>query len=182
MKYSAVILALAVGAFALPQEASSITSAPPSGTSASLTPQQTCLNACDATDVTCRAQCLGVARPNESQVADTTDCAMECNQGSGSPEDTKKYGDCLQKCYADFFPSSQTLGGNAPNGGAATGTAATGTAAENGPSGTAQGTGAEPTGDATGSAAPESTGAAAINSVHIAGAGLAGLVLAVFSL
>jgi len=175
MKYSAVILALALGAFALPQEASTITSAPATGTSSAKSPEQTCLDSCDITDVTCRAECLGVARPNESQVEETTKCAEDCDQGSGSPEDTKKYGECQQACFAKYFPSSQTL--DAPGG--ASNAAATGTGA----SGTAQGTGAEPTSDATGSAdQPGSTGAASLNSVHIAGAGLAGLVLAVFGL
>jgi hypothetical protein len=134
MKYAVIIASLALGVFAFPQDqASTITSAPavPSYTP---TPQQQCAAKCDDADVTCKAECFGVARPNTSQILETNKCAAECDQGSGSPEDTKKFGECLQDCYAKFFPSSQTLSGPAPaSDAAATGTV-TGTATEEGKS------------------------------------------------
>lgn len=188
MKYSTVLLSLAIGAFALPQDATTTTSA--------LTPfqsQQACAEKCDAADVTCKAQCLGVARPNESQVNESTKCAMECDQGDGSPEATKKYGECQQDCYAKFFPSSQTLSVPAAASNAVSNTAGnadpTGSASPssgNSPSGTGSDSkDPEETGSNTesGSAsAPSGTGAANSNKVQFAGAGLAGLALAVFGL
>jgi hypothetical protein len=135
MKYSVIVASLALGVFAIPQEQSSTITSAPAAPSYSQTPQQSCAAQCDDADVTCKAQCFGVARPNTSQVLETTKCAEECDQGSGSPEDTKKFGDCLQKCYADFFPSSQTLDGGAPGSPASSaGAQGTGTAGE--PTGT----------------------------------------------
>jgi len=185
MKYSVIIASLALGAFALPQDqASTITSAPavPSYTP---TPQQQCADKCDVADVTCRAECFGVARPNTSQILETTECAMKCDQGNGSPEDTQKYADCQQACFASFFPSSQTLGAPAPASNAATTGTATGT-----PTGTEEGGPQETGGDGNDSEESQSgtadgaspTGAANSNTVGIAGAGLAGLALAVFGL
>ena len=136
MKYSAVLL-FAVGAFAIPQDAS-ITSAPASAPSAVLTPQQSCAVACPEGDVTCQAACVGVARPNSSQAVETTECAAECDQGDGSPEATQRYSDCVQSCIAKLFPSSQTV--NVPGGAAAS------NAASNAASGT--GSGAAATGSA----------------------------------
>jgi hypothetical protein len=108
MKYT-VILALAVGAFARPQDASSITSAPASAASAALTPQVSCALACDPADVTCQASCMGIARPNSSQAVETNECAAKCDQGDGSPAATEKFSQCVQSCIASFFPSSQTV-------------------------------------------------------------------------
>lgn len=189
MKYSAVILSFALGVFALPQEASSVTTPAPSAPSVSFTPQQTCAAACADDDVTCKAECFGVARPNTSQILETTQCAMDCDQGSGSPEDTKAYGDCQQACYAKYFPSSQTLGvgGPAPasSAGGAAPTGSDGAAAPTGASQSPTGTGAQASGSGTptGSAAGnQPTGAASSNKVQLAGAGIAGLAMAIFAL
>lgn len=112
MKYTAALIALAAGALALPQEASSITSAPTA--SVSLTPTQSCLASCSAGDVTCQAACVGVARPNSSQAVETNECAARCDQGDGSPEATEAYAKCQQDCFASLFPSTQTLAPFAP--------------------------------------------------------------------
>lgn len=110
MKYSAILFALALGVAAIPQDqTSTITSAPSPTTTQSAT--EICLGKCDSADVTCQARCVGVARPNESQIAETTECAAKCDQGDGSPEATEKYADCQQACLAKYFPSSQTLSG-----------------------------------------------------------------------
>ena len=132
MKYSVTLLALAAVAFALPQEASSITSAPVA--SASLDPYtaslMSCVSSCDAADVTCQAQCVGVARPNSSQVVETNECAAKCDQGDGSKQATDDYAKCQSDCFASLFPSSQTLAPAA--GGASSGSAkATGSAGSN---------------------------------------------------
>ncbi|KAF2750613.1 hypothetical protein M011DRAFT_464417 [Sporormia fimetaria CBS 119925] len=189
MKYSAVILSLALSAFAMPQEQASTITESAAAPSHSFTPQELCSQKCDDSDVTCKAECFGVARPNESQVNETTKCAMECDQGSGSPEDTEAYAKCQADCFARLFPSSQTL--QAPGGQASD--APSGTANPDGtaaPTGTdAEATGSpsegegEGEGEATGSpSTAEPSGAASANTVKLAGVGLAGLALAVFGL
>ncbi|KAF2270730.1 hypothetical protein CC78DRAFT_574020 [Lojkania enalia] len=190
MKYSAILVALVAGAFARPQEASTITSAPASAASVSLTPQQSCATACPAGDVTCQAACFGVARPNSSQASETNECAAQCDQGDGSPEATEKYAECQQACFASLFPSTQTAGFNAPvpsqaASNAASATNAAETAASSGASQAVSGTGAEstPSGSASGSAASTTpTGAANANNAQYAGAaGIVGL-FALFAL
>lgn len=185
MKYSAVLLALAVGAFAMPQDASQVTSAPATTQTPTLTPQQSCAVACDPADVTCQAACLGIARPNSSQAVATNECAAKCDQGDGSPEATEKFSQCVQSCIASLFPSSQTVAipgaaSNAPASG--TGAAATGSSAPTGSAASGSGSG-RPTGSSTESGSPpaQSTGAASSNGIQAVGAGLAGL-LAIFAL
>jgi hypothetical protein len=108
MKFSAVLL-FAVGAFALPQDAS-VTSAPtsaipiPSG----LSPAVSCALACNAGDVTCQAACLGAAHANASQAIATNECAARCDQGDGSEEASIAFGECQAACINSLFPSSQT--------------------------------------------------------------------------
>lgn len=78
-----------------------------SGTSSSTDPTATCLAACKAGDVNCQAQCVNVPFPDESQINATLACSTnECSQGDGGPSDTKKYGDCLASCAADFYYTS----------------------------------------------------------------------------
>lgn len=193
MKYIA-ILALAVGALARPQDASSITSAPPTAASAALTPQVSCALACNPGDVTCQAACLGIARPNSSQVVETNECAAKCDQGDGSPAATEKFSQCVQACISSHFPSSQTAfggPGNAAPSGAASSAGATGavqsaasSAAASGASKAASATGSQATGSATSSTTASTSSPGAGNSVQVqaAGVGLAGLVFALFAL
>lgn len=188
MKYSIALVALAAVAFALPQEQSSITSAP--APSASLDPRiaslMSCVQSCDPTDVTCQAQCAGVARPNSSQAVETNECAAKCDQGDGSKEQTEAYAKCQADCFASLFPSTQTAAPFAP-GAASSGAAGTTASGSNSASAGSSptGTGAQQTdasGSPTGSATQGSgTGAANSNSAKILGAGLAGF-LAVFAL
>lgn len=198
MKYSAALLALAAGVFALPQESgSSITSAPVA--SASLTPQVSCALSCDPADVTCQAACLGIARPNSSQAVETNECAAKCDQGDGSPSATEKYAKCQQDCFASLFPSTQTIAPFAP--GAASSAGASAGASATGSSSGAASTGAAASGSPSGSGSPAATssgavsgspsgsgasssptpGAAQANSAQIVGAGLVGL-MAIFAL
>lgn len=109
MKYSVIIPALALVGFAVAQEGT-----PTNSATTPYESQEQCAEDCDPADVTCRAQCLGVARPNTEQVMETTECAAACDQGDGSAEATRRYGECQQACYASFYPSSQTLGGVPP--------------------------------------------------------------------
>ncbi|KAI4611251.1 uncharacterized protein J4E88_008843 [Alternaria novae-zelandiae] len=189
MKYSAVLL-FAIGAFALPQDAS-VTSAPaaaaiPSG----LSPAISCAMDCDAGDVNCQAACLGNARPNASQAIATNECAAKCDQGDGSTSDSIAYAKCVDSCINSLFPSSQTAFAPGAAGGAVASGSASGSAAA-GASASATGS-ANPTatsGDSASASGTESgsgagaasTGAADKASARIAGAGLAGL-LAIFAL
>jgi hypothetical protein len=52
MKY-AVILSLALGAFAVPQNAATVTSAPAAPLASGLTPAVSCVLQCDPKDVNC---------------------------------------------------------------------------------------------------------------------------------
>lgn len=131
MKYTAILVTLVAGVFAIPQQGS-VTSAPATTAAISLTPQQTCLATCNPSDVTCRAACLGIARPNSKQAVDTNECVAKCDQGDGSKEATDKYTECRNACIASIFPSTQTIapfgpGGVASNAASATASAATGT-------------------------------------------------------
>jgi len=167
MKYAAVVLAFATGAFAVPQ-AASVTPAPSASATPGLLPSVSCVLACPAGDVTCQAACVGNARPNASQAIATNECAAKCDQGNGSPEASAAYAKCVSNCINSLFPSSQTAFG--PGGAAASSAAASGSNAAN-PT-------AQQTGSATGTAAAGAThtGAADINSARLAGAGLAGLL------
>ncbi|KAF2203741.1 hypothetical protein GQ43DRAFT_438547 [Delitschia confertaspora ATCC 74209] len=186
MKYPAILLsALVSGVWAIPQ-ASSVTAAP-SAVSVAMSPQQTCLARCDITDVNCKAQCIGGAHPNESQADETTQCARQCDQGSGTTEETDKYAACQQACIASHFPTSQTLGpaqaSNAPGKATVTGSAVSGASQ----TGTFTATGSSSQGSGTSSASASGTeaaktGAANSNSVQMGAAGLAGLALAIFAL
>ena len=178
MKYTTALLAFAVGALAQ----SSITSAPATTAAPGVSPQISCLSSCDPSDVTCRASCMGIARPNSSQAVETTECAAKCDQGDGSAEESQKFSDCVQSCIAKLFPSSQT-GSLIPGAAASPAASGTGSGAANptasGASRSGSGSGSA---DQTGSgAAPSATGAANSISARIGGAGLAGL-LAAFAL
>ncbi|EON64242.1 hypothetical protein W97_03473 [Coniosporium apollinis CBS 100218] len=125
MKFTAILISAFAGlalAAPQPQEAtpSALTSSfsvsstvvlSDASTTVSLTPVQTCLAACPIEDVTCKARCVGAARPNESQVNQTNECVAQCDQGDGSPAATERYSQCTQNCIASYYPSTQTVGG-----------------------------------------------------------------------
>ncbi|PSK60460.1 hypothetical protein C1H76_4356 [Elsinoe australis] len=151
MKFSLTILAGLVG-FAVAQSGSG-TQNTASSTSTSLSPTQTCLNACAAGDVNCQAACLGNPFPNESQINATTECSMNCVQGNGTQAETEAYGQCLANCRASYFISTGTNFVGASATGAA-GSSATGSGSSAPASGSASATGR------TGSAASSASGAA----------------------
>ncbi|KAF2846830.1 hypothetical protein T440DRAFT_540611 [Plenodomus tracheiphilus IPT5] len=179
MKYSAVLL-FAIGAFAIPQDAT-VTSAPaaaaiPSGLSAPVS----CALACEAGDVTCQAACLGNARPNASQAIATNECAAKCDQGDGSTAASQAFARCVDACINSLFPSSQTANIPGAAGGAASSAASAAASATRSALSTASAGASAASGSGSG-ASPQSTGAADMNSARIAGAGLAGL-FAIFAL
>lgn len=113
------IATLALAAIASAQNS---TSSAPTATSASLSPQQTCLAKCASTDICCQAACVNVPCPNEAQVNATTSCAMKCVQGNGSEEETAAYAKCQQACISSNFLTTTGTGAAAT----ATGTGASG--------------------------------------------------------
>jgi len=184
MQFSSVLLTalLALGTHAMPQnnDATSTTTATVSQVATptiSLTPQQTCLQKCNAGDVNCQAACVGVPYPNDQQMVDVTSCVAACDQGDGSPEATDRYAACSQKCITSIILSPST-----PAAGGAGQSAASNTASATGASGSAASRASSATGSAT-SAAASATGNAA-NSIQkgAAVAGLAGAVMAMFAL
>lgn len=79
------------------------------------TKTELCLKTCDGKPAgeldDCRAQCMGNPHPTEEQVNQNTKCVADCPQGKGSPEDTKKYTDCVNGCVTKYFMPEQTTDG-----------------------------------------------------------------------
>ncbi|KAF2498440.1 hypothetical protein BU16DRAFT_524555 [Lophium mytilinum] len=182
MKYSAIILSTLIAcAFARPNASATVTAAP--SVVSGLSPAQTCIALCKAGDVDCEAACVGAAHPNSSQVVDTTQCAMKCDQGDGTPAATQKYSACVQACIASHFPTSQTIADAA--GTAVASASVTGSQASEATGKSTTGTKAtgSATGTVTGAAASSSTGAANAHAQMGAGAAsFAGLLMAIFAL
>ena len=84
-----------------------LTLAAPQGTSSEV---ESCIDECTEGDVGCVAACVGVPNPDEADANANTDCAEECDQGDGSPEDTEAYALCLAQCADTFI----LPGGNPP--------------------------------------------------------------------
>lgn len=77
-----------------------------------------CLSGCPTGDVKCQAACLNNPFPTEEDANRTTECAEECDQGDGSPDDTERFAQCVQGCISSFFPmQSGGPGGASPTGG-----------------------------------------------------------------
>ncbi|EEH34587.1 hypothetical protein PAAG_05636 [Paracoccidioides lutzii Pb01] len=114
---------LFASAAALPQEN------PATTTTTSLSPQLMCASSCPSSSVCCKASCLGVPCPDNSMANRTNQCAMSCNQGSGSPSDIQNYAMCQSSCIQAFFLGSST----APTP-SSTGSASTTTSPPNGTS------------------------------------------------
>ncbi|OXV10542.1 hypothetical protein Egran_01697, partial [Elaphomyces granulatus] len=152
----------------------------------SLSPEVSCEVKCDPKDICCRANCAKVPCPNNQMANQTTACVAGCPQGNGSVADTANYAKCIQSCYSSlFFPATVTTDGSvsgATNVGSGTsaGSGASGTSGANNGSGSGSGSG-------TATAASTSTSKAAAASYQTlqlgaSGAGLLGVILAVFAL
>lgn len=139
MKFSAVVFA-GIVAVAYADSSSNSTS--------SYTPaQQSCLDKCSASDVTCRASCLGNPAPTADMANATTKCSAACPQGSGTPAETKAYGECLRECAVNHYLPGGT-GNTGTTGSTSSTTSTTGSGNSTSPS---TGTG---TGSNTNSASP----------------------------
>jgi len=165
--------------------AQSTTSTQAPTTTAPLTPQQSCLNACKPGDVNCQAICVGVPHPGNAQMDSTTDCVAKCDQGDGSKAASDKYAACRNACISSYIITSgtaapggayTTAGASGKSDASATGSAKSGASSGAAASGSAGASGSAASGSAK---ASSSSGAAVANSVSfgITG-GLLGLAAA----
>ncbi|OJD22494.1 hypothetical protein ACJ73_06160 [Blastomyces percursus] len=147
-------------------------SALPQETTATLSPAAKCAIGCGSS-ICCKAKCYSVPCPSEEMAKKTTQCAMNCPQGSGTPDDIVVYADCQTKCInANFFDGTTVI----PNPTKTGAVSPTGTDSEDAK---ATGTGS-PTGDSTPS---PSVGAAAINAqLGSSAAGIVGILMAALAL
>ncbi|KAJ6446046.1 cell division control protein 54 [Purpureocillium lavendulum] len=195
MRFTSVIFAGALALVASAQsDATPTRSLSPAEASAAA-----CLKACKPGDVNCQSHCITVPNPDENQVNATNKCVAACPQGDGSPAQTDKYSQCVQKCIADNYyvssagtPKATGGSGNSDNSGSSSGSDAsqtTGGSGGSGGSGSASGTGATATQSGTagasgsgtaGGSSSTSTGLAPI--VTAAPAAVVGLVAAVLAL
>ncbi|KAG8420011.1 hypothetical protein J3458_004829 [Metarhizium acridum] len=156
MRFTTFLVSGALAAVAVAQSATTSASVAESSAEA-------CLKNCPESDVKCRAHCIPVPSPNDQNVANTDACIRKCNQGDGSAEQSKAYGECKKACEEKYYYVSsegtpQATGGtgnNGNSGGSASGSDASPTATA-----TATGTGASPSRSAsgTGSSGSRTTG------------------------
>ncbi|KAK4136367.1 hypothetical protein BT67DRAFT_439365 [Trichocladium antarcticum] len=148
-----------------------------------------CIQACKAGDVDCTSKCIAVPNPNEEQVNETNNCVTACPLGKGSEADNAAYEKCVSGCInSHYFTASagtpQSTGGSSSgNGNGNSNGNSGGSNNSNGENAGASGTnGNEASGTASGAAATSSTGAAHMNHVSGAAAGLVGFMAAVLAL
>jgi len=149
-----------LGLAAAQSETSNSNSASSTSSSAAAGSTEACLADCAVGDVDCQAVCVNVPAPNASQIEATNQCSVnECTQGDSGPEDTKKYGECLQSCANDFYYTS----GATPTGVATVNTAATASSTPaDSSAGSTTGTGS--TASSTGSSSQSGSSASSVSS------------------
>jgi len=103
MRFSTVLVSFVAAAGFVAAQSSSTSSTVPVPTTSYDKVTAACLGGCKEDDVNCRAACFGNPHPDEAAVNATTQCAMKCEQGKGSEEETKKYADCQQACIHSLF-------------------------------------------------------------------------------
>ncbi|KKZ62199.1 hypothetical protein EMCG_03337 [[Emmonsia] crescens] len=152
---------------ALPQETSS--------------PVAKCASECKL-DVCCRAKCYNVPCPSEDMANETTQCAMKCPQGSGTPEDTAAYAKCQTDCInTHFFNGGEGPSNPNQTGGAGSPGSANNSGGASPSGGEATGTGS-PTGGSTSSPSPSAAAAAINTQLGSSAAGIVGLLMAALAL
>ncbi|OJD15175.1 hypothetical protein AJ78_04538 [Emergomyces pasteurianus Ep9510] len=155
-----------------------------------LSPAAKCASECGL-NICCQAKCYNVPCPSEDMANKTTQCAMKCPQGNGSPEDIVAYAKCQTDCInTNFFDGSRGIPNPTATGGAGSpgspnntgGVSPTGSGSGS-PSGS-EGAEATGTGSPTGGAsASPSAGAAAMNvQFGSSAAGVVGLIMAALAL
>ncbi|PUU78128.1 hypothetical protein B9Z19DRAFT_1065335 [Tuber borchii] len=153
MKFSTVFISLGFAALAAAQANSTRAVASPTQTSSYSTAVASCLGKCKEADVTCRAQCLGSAAPNDGAANATNECVAKCPKGDGSQAQTDQYAACANSCINTIFLSTSSV---AP---AATGSSGSGSGSgSGGNSGNPTSSGSKPSG--TGSSTSSSSSGA----------------------
>ncbi|KXJ88235.1 hypothetical protein Micbo1qcDRAFT_166877 [Microdochium bolleyi] len=113
MRFTSFLIAGAVAAVAHAQSTSGTvqqtatstgSSAPAQSSVVSLITQ--CLDKCDPADTKCRANCVAVPSPNDDSANATTQCAAKCNQGNGSAEQNVAWGECVAECIKNHYYAS----------------------------------------------------------------------------
>ncbi|TDZ12936.1 hypothetical protein C8034_v005177 [Colletotrichum sidae] len=125
-----------------------------------------CLEACQASDVTCQSKCMSVPSPNEDQVNKTTECVADCDQGDGSAAATERFAKCRDDCISKYY---FTAGGTPAATGAAGGSGS-GSGSGSGAS-AASATGSQTAATASGSARASGTGSSAATGTDAASSG-----------
>ncbi|PWW74457.1 hypothetical protein C7212DRAFT_298639 [Tuber magnatum] len=186
MKTSAIILSLGFATLAAAQARNSTAPsvAAPTHTSSYAPQVAACLGNCKESDVTCRAQCLGSAAPNDAAVNATNECVGKCAKGDGSPSATAQYEKCVSGCINTIYLSTSAVptatgsrgsGSGLPSGVAsATSEAGSASRSGNSPNPTSEGS---PSGTASG-ADSTSTAPNAGSSLKVGGSFLAVFVIA----
>lgn len=154
-----------------------------------------CLNACDVSDVNCRARCIAVPSPSDQQANATNNCVTGCPIGKGTEADNNAYTKCVTECIGNnyFTPSAGTpqptggssSGGNGnSNSGSDSGNNNNGDSDSNGDNNDdATGTNGNDASQTTGGPSPsESTGGAALIGASSGVVGVLGFVAAVMAL
>lgn len=124
MKFSTIIISLGFAALAAAQannSTRSVSVATPTQTSSYTTQIAACLGKCKESDVTCRAQCLGSAAPNEGAANATNECVGKCPKGDGSQSGTDQYAQCLNNCINKIFLSTSVAPAATGNSGSGSG-------------------------------------------------------------
>lgn len=127
MRVTSIVLAAGLALFANAQTSTGNTT--PSQTLDAATAAQSsaqaelirCLNEdCEPEDVNCRAACLAVPFPSDTQANNTVNCVAACPIGKGTEADNNAYTKCTSDCVsANYYnPSSGTP---QPTGGASSG-------------------------------------------------------------
>lgn len=166
MKFSAIVLS-ALGFAALSLADTTSSAATPTQTSSYPTGVVSCLDKCSAADVTCQANCLGSAAPDDGAVNRTHDCVEKCDKGDGSEAATTKYGNCVTSCINTIYLSSATSGPTGTGSGSGSGSNPTATSGS-GASHTSSGASHTSSG-----ASASSTGNSGAGSVKVGGSFLA---------
>ncbi|OQD72983.1 hypothetical protein PENDEC_c017G04621 [Penicillium decumbens] len=150
-----------------------------------LTPEQSCAANCNTTERCCIASCYKVPCPSDSQANDTNKCVAACPQGTGTLADTKKYTECQQKCFDNYFfttgASATETDSSGTSATSTTGTWATTTSTSGSESSNSDATSTFGYTTST-STGLSSTNAAANIKLGASSAGLFGLVVAAFAL
>lgn len=198
MRFTSFLIAGAVAAVAHAQSSSGTVQQTATSTGSSSPAQSSvvslitqCLDKCDPADTKCRANCVAVPSPNDDSANATTQCAAKCNQGNGSAEQNVAWGECVAECIKNHYyastgtPNATGAAGNGSGSGSASATVqpVTSTIVSNGSTMVSVSTPTPTKPGQSGSSSSPTAPANAAGMVTVGtGAGVFGLVAALFAL